>query len=238
LGKRKNSAALFELISKGKQSKVEQDVSVPGWMKDDPNSAGVGQESAEPETGGTVAIRPTAEKVFSTVGGRLRLSLSYMSASLLIVGVIVLLAVTFWLGQFSAGYVTASADDAAALADDVLSAGRQETLLAQPTREVGKYYMVIQDLQRSANPLEEGQRIVEFLAGREEAAEVIEYGDRYVVWSFEAFDTTTGPGIEKYALWIEKIGDLYFEKHETHSFRQRRRDGRLDPLMLRAERGE
>ena len=279
LAKRKDSIALFEVVSKGKASKVRPDMSVPGWMKSEGPEPGPAAEPASPSPKEQADAPKLSGRwragewlLVSISGSRLRLSLSYMSCTVAVGGMVVLLSLAFWLGRASARYIRqAPASDAgpsvkvpppqgpgAAVQPKVVEAKRpapEAARVAAPevvrpapeakrvespaaedrpvNRVPGKWYMVIQDLQ-GAGPQHEAEaaRIVGFLKESNEPAEVKELGGRVIVWSLKAFDGTDGQDVQDYAKRIEELGKRYFQMHQTHMFKQSRRDGKLDPWMV------
>lgn len=228
LGKKKNSVALFEVIAK---AGPEPDMSVPGWMKGDEP----GHPSAEVPAGYS-GRQGGGEALISTVPGRLRLSLNYVSCMVAAFGLVVLLSLAFWMGRASVGW---SSQATAGLAGTSDGAGRSPAgpaaVVAQaPRRVAGKWYMVIQDLRGAAETNKaEAVRIVSYLKNEFGIpAEVRRYAGRYVVWSFKPFDSRDGQDVRDYAGKIEKIGQRYFKKYSTYRFSQRH-NGKLDPWMLK-----
>ena len=229
--KKKNSVALFEVISKSKAENVEPDMSVPGWMK---------PPSGKPKTPtkAQVAKRAkfsTGEPVFSTDGGRLTLSLNYVSCIVVAFGLIVVASLVFWLGRATAqdGGQPVQAGMQAEPGDEMT--GGQPAYQAGPRQE-GKHYMVIQMLKDASQASdEEAHTIAAWCTEHGEPATVARYDRqgqwKIVVWSLRPFDKADKKSIDNHALYVEELGKRYFRKRQTYDFRQRR-DGNLDPLML------
>lgn len=230
--KKKNSVALFEVISKARSSDAESGMSVPAWMtppgKQDPRADGdKTAESARP------ASRSAAEPVVSTASGRLRLSLNYVSCTAISFSLVVMLLLAFWLGRTTARPAGGETQQASlTLVDD--SASTAAEMAPQIERIPGKYYMVIQDLQGNDQKKEaEAYRIADYCTANGEPASVNEYQKSIVVWSRKPFDRGDRQAIRSHALMLEKLGQGYRQQYRTYDFRQRRQSGsELDPTML------
>jgi len=104
MGKRKGSRSLFEVMS----SKARRNVRVPDWMSHatdergdpvHPPPAGEGRPAAAPEE----RTVPTREPMVGVVDGRLQLNLGYLTCLIVCLGLVVLLAGAYRLGQVTAG---------------------------------------------------------------------------------------------------------------------------------------
>lgn len=235
MAKKKNTVALFEVISKSKAENIEPDMSVPGWMRA-PSAKG----EAEPASKAPAANRvkaPGSEAVFSKAGGRLRLSLNYVSCLVVAFGLVVLASLSFWLGR-----ATAEHEDQAIQANMRADLDGERAEREEPdrprTRQAGKYYMVIQMLpDDSPGSEQEAIRIADWCSHPDngEPATVNRYDlrgqSRILVWSLKPFDKTDAKSIENHALLVEELGRRYFGKYGTYDFRQRH-EGKLDPMML------
>jgi hypothetical protein len=224
VGKKKDSVALFEVISKSRQKRSEAGLNVPGWM-------GRGVPGGEPperaEGAGEVEMPgPLPEPVVSTAGGRLRLSLNYVTALVAVVGMVLLLVLAFWVGRWS---VHASA--ANATGPDAQTAGLtgEQTPTppgpATPGRVPGKHYLVIQGLQgMTQQKRDDAETIVKWLKKEGIAADIGRYrGDpeQYIVWSLNKFDSPSSAEAEGFVDTIEELGRRYKNGGGRYDFKQR-----------------
>lgn len=223
MGKKKDSVALFEVISKSRQKRREAGLSVPGWM-------GRGVPGGEPperaEGAGEVEMPgPLPEPVVSTAGGRLRLSLNYVTALVAVVGMVLLLVLAFWVGRWS---VHASAANATGPDAQTANLAGEQTLTppgpVTPGRVPGKYYLVIQGLQgMTQQKYDDAKAIVEWLKTQDIAADIGRYrGDpeQYIVWSLDKFDSSSSAEAKGFVETIEEFGQRYKAKG-GYDFKQR-----------------
>ncbi|MCK4602612.1 MAG: hypothetical protein KAU28_09110, partial [Phycisphaerae bacterium] len=106
MAKKKNSVALFEVISKARERHSQDGMAVPNWM-----GKGDQQEQEEVPAVAEKTLPPKSSFISSTyvepmvsiTGGRLRLTLNQTSCIVIAAGLIVLLASAFFLGRLSAG---------------------------------------------------------------------------------------------------------------------------------------
>jgi len=244
--KKRDSVALFEVISKTRAKNIEPDMGVPPWMvggkqaADEQPRKGPGKQPVKPTAKPACAtVKPKRgagkgkEPLVSTAGGRLRLSLDYFTGIVAATGLVLLLAAAFWLGRATAG-VARSGQPAQAELGQIASPMAREGPADReplPARTDGKYYMIIQDLQGGDELKAEALRIADYCTANGEPATVNSYQGRLVVWSLRPFSSPTGPEVLNHARVVEQLGQRYFKKHKTYDFRQRR-DGRLEPMML------
>jgi len=223
--KKKDSVALFEVISKSRQRRSEAGLGIPGWMGREQDIAqGVGE--GEPPAGPSPTVRaaPLGEPTISTARGRLSLSLNYVSCLVAVMALVGLLVLAFWLGRATAGGAEAGRPRQ--------MGGRNMTAAAQSARRPGYYYLVIQDLQGNTEAKKkQADRIVKFCKAHGEPATVNTYKGSIVVWSNVGFASPDEQAALDYARNIERLGQKYFQEYKTYDFRQRR-SGRFDPLFL------
>ena len=246
--KKRNSVALFEVISKSKEKSSQADMGVPAWM------GGTAQDEDAPKPDSPVPAAPKlpplpappvrTAPLMTTAGGRLQLSLNYVSCLVIAVGLVLLLAGAFWLGRKTApapqtGEGRMKAEFRAGLLseNDTAGAGAAKTL---PKRIPGKYYIVIESTRGTdAWHLAQAEKIARFCIERNEPAEVRKYPatsrsrEQYVAWSLTPFDSPTSEAATQHARGIEKLGEEFFELHGDYKFLQRNA-GRFDPWFLKA----
>jgi len=246
MAKKKDAAALFEVIFKGKE-KIRQDgLSVPVWMGEQPApEADLADEPAEkPPSPGPVKIvaQPAGQLPVFTAGGRLRLSLNYTSCVVVAAALIILLAGAFVLGRLSAAGSAVqgeiSISQKVPLRPDVVDDVPGQN--APPKRQDGKYYLVIQALE-GAGPqdLTEVRRIAEYCRSHGEPAEVKTFTSprsgkrRYAVWSLTALESDRDEKATKHAEAIEQMGKRYFAQYKTYDFRQRDKNNQFKAWYIR-----
>lgn len=172
MAKRKDAASLFEVISQGKDAR--KSLHLPGWAEphqqpptlpagppDDTNSAVAEAPKAArasvmpPQAAPALAVVPSmprpelaTEPVVLAVPGRLRLNLSYMHCALVALGLLVLLAIAYWLGtKAGKAAVPAEGPGVPGLKEDADRASvdpqkiQKEAIAA---RRQGAWYLVIQ----------------------------------------------------------------------------------------------
>jgi hypothetical protein len=268
VAKKKNSMALFEVISKTRDKNPDSEVSVPNWIK--PSS---GQEDQEPEVQVPAVeaqdaldtlepetqtpeprqeeeevatpkpetlISPTLQTtstweprrspeppkssdlpIWSTSGGRLILSLNYVTCLVASMGVLLLI-----IGAFVIGRMTAS--DSTPIA---AGGGRRQAVVK---REVGKFYMVIETLKgRSPEARTEADRIVKFCNANGEPSQVQLLGQNLIVWSLTPFDAKNSEEVTAHALHVQnELGAKYTRQYGSkYKFSQPKKNGKLVPVL-------
>jgi len=249
VSKRKDSIALFEVISKAKQEGTEPKTTVPAWATRDatgraeppvgPQAEGEAPPAqatapAQPAASESPArrsifdIAPSAERTIVRDGGRMKISLSYLHWGGVAAALVAVLIVVFLVGRASVGGgpgpipgATPGAGGAGQVGKTDGQAGKTggQVPPAARGRQVGKYYLVIQGNLTSQD---EGARISEFCAGLGEPSTVARYrsSDKYFVWSMTPFDSPEIESAQAYAKKIEELGKKYFAAHKTYDFRQ------------------
>lgn len=247
MARKKNSVALFEVISKTKDGRGRVDIRIPNWAGGQAQSADAGanpQDTSPPipdqhvAGGFTSALEDTAPR-------RLTVTLNYVSCAVVVVGLMVLVGGAFWLGR-----ATGSAGPVRAAGVGLPSGNKAKTPAKPPIpkRVVGKYYLVIQQLPgKSTQDLVDARGIEKFCNANKVAAEVwqtpsTQTPSYYYVWAYRTFDSyqaTLAPEAMRYAKEMEAIGRKY-ARHAARSggklklfdFRQRK-GGKLEPYFKR-----
>ncbi|MCP4378813.1 MAG: hypothetical protein GY794_21885 [bacterium] len=296
MAKKKNSMALFEVISKNRDKNPDSEVIVPDWVKPGGQQAPTGAQPpevpaqspvvpvevvapiSEPEpipvlepaaeaipepepqspaplleevapteeipvlqTTSTWGPRQTSESpevsdlpIWSTVGGRLILSLNYVSCLVASTGVLLLILAAFWIGR-------STAPDSTPVAQNSKNAIK---------RIPGKYYMALQIFPDDSDASwAEARRMAAFCNanGDGEQADVqtiyaskrvdgrIVRGKKYlIVWSATPFNSQTSEEVTAHALFIQNgLGVKYAQKYRSskYKFIQPQRSGKLIPKM-------
>ena len=156
--------------------------------------------------------------IWSTDGGRLTLSLNYVSCLVVSTGVLLLIITAFFLGRVTAPETVEPPGGATAAVK----------------REVGKYYMVIQTLTgNSREARAEAEQIVKFLAENKEPAQVMLLRDNLIVWSLTPFDSPKEEEVIGHALFVQnELGAKYARKYGSkYKFLQPQKNGKLAPIM-------
>jgi len=253
VNKRKNATALFEVIAKSKQKPADIAMRVPDKSPRPEEGAAPAPERTEPPAAPPAAPRPepsrprpaptprpavALESVLSTTGGRLRLSLNYVSASVAGAAVVLLLVLAFTVGRSAREQGPQQQEQAglpspgAAQPHDK-AASQIVAPPAKPARVEGKYYLVIESLQGNADRHKtEAFRIADFCTQMGEPADVQLWRSQYIVWSLTPFNSPSDSAAMKHADTVEKLGDNYFRKYRTYKFKQRDSSGQLRPLFL------
>lgn len=249
MAKKKSSVALFEVINRTKRKHMDAGLSVPTWMtgpghredQTEPPSTYRPVSAAPPLPRAAAPVsEPAREPMVSTEPGRIRLSMTFVTAGIVAVTFLVLLIGVFILGRASApaGTVTAEAD----LGQPTLDPGVLDRRPpAPPTgnnggqrqRLAGKYYLVIQNtLGKTAQHKAVAGEIASWCARKGHPAEARQATTGYwVVWSYTPFDAPTSEDALAYAQQIEALGREYRRDGGQFDFRQRR-NGQFDPLYL------
>lgn len=223
--KKRDSVSLFEVISKNRQAQRELGLSVPAWMGKETEQPSPGQEAA-------VSAAPKApskpiEPIVSTATGRLTLSLNYVSCMVVALAMVLLLALAFGLGRWSA---RSAAQDVAGTEQGSQQQAAKANNPASPVerqvlpREAGKYYLVIQGV-RGTTPEHkaDADMIVQWLTKQTVKAETRELGGRsrqYIVLSFDGFDSADSDKAKGFVKTIEELGRRYRRDGGKYAFKQ------------------
>lgn len=244
MARKKDSVALFEVISKSQAKHLESDMSVPRWItgSEEPEKPSAPDERprVEPDRAAPTMREPggPAEPMFATAGGRLRVSLNYLTCTIIVLGLVLALAGAFVLGRATApappvekpGKTTAGAGQ---VKGPVREARRPVTRM--PQRVSGKYYLVIETLKGITHADEdEATRIADFCKQNGEPAEPRMWRGKIIVWSLTAFDSPRSEAAIRHARFIQdNLGKEYFNpgKNRIYKFLQMR-SGKFDPYYL------
>jgi len=246
--KKKDSVALFEVISKSREKRSRGEMGVPGWMGDSEKDASQPTEAAASRDATPKAPRKPA---IVKTGGQLQVTLNYISCLAVALGLVVLLAGAFWLGRSTAPQAgkPARAGMQAPYRPGLIGqggskAGAKQPEMKLPPRQVGKYYLVIESTQGAQDwHLEQARKIQRFCYFEaSEPSEVRKYPatqhtkEQYVVWSLTPFDSPRSTEATQHAEMIERLGARYFGKHGDFKFQQRKsKNAPLDPWYLKAK---
>jgi hypothetical protein len=275
VARKKDTEALFEVISKNKEKHMPPKFGIPEWMakdcrpKTDPDTAAPEESEAPPAEPPAEAVpepppavaRPEPapmrfdEPVFEIDHGRMKISLSIVSAGVAVLGVLVLLGAAFWLGRQSAP--STEPGDGEPVAAGVGHQGtptpapkpgpkkpiKKPGPIAGPGKlEKGKYYLVVQSLQGTTETHRlDAEAIATFCAAKQVPAIVMKYTPSgsgratYHVWSLKPFkhaDTLNEIGT-RYAAQIEDMGREYARgTRGKYSFGQRNSKGEVEGWFL------
>ncbi len=261
MAKRKDSKALFEVIARNKDSRSEPGMAVPEWLlkrqqndfgqKGAPAASGDEPPAPAVEDGPAPGMPPvpsmeeieladaTSEPILSSAGGRVRLSLNYVSFAAALLGAVVALGGTFYLGRVT-GHGETTTQEKAVL-DAPLRPEAADASAKPPAAPTKKYYLVIERLTPGMTPAKkaDAEAIVKYLDGKGKKAIVREANQNqfYVVLSLEPFSDRTSPEAVKFAEEIEELGKAYRPPpgREKYNFSQHK-DGRLDPSFIPMEK--
>jgi len=268
--KKKDSVALFEVISKSRQKRGDSDLGVPGWIEPPeapPQQAEappvpVRQAEAPPSPARQAAAIPQApsrpvEPAIGVVGGRLMVSLNYVSCLVIAMGLLVLLVAAFWLGRATGGAARVEPTEAVGTGlnegkstGETIAGGDtrpppgaeyQETteVTRLPKRVSGKYYLVIESIKKNTDAAsrkanrKEAERIIEFCKQKGEPSELRSMKGRFIVWSLTPHDSSGSEAALRHARFIQdNLGKEYFEKYKTYKFLHTK-NGEFAPWYIR-----
>lgn len=252
MARRKDSPALFEALAKGRDGQGQ--IVLPEWLKkkappagasNDPGaSAGRGPTMAAPDGAGQAHQAPPVTQPRRTqsgpAGGRSAACAAFAQRCgqllgqdrlrwvLLAVGVVAVLAAAYFVGT------AVMSDEPAGPGDgnvgpvnpgtDAGLAGTERPLV----RQAQLWYLFIQgQIPATEAGLAEAQRIVAFLAGKGEQADIKMYTSQsdakqyYLVWSGKGFENRRSEQAKDFARKVStQYGPEYLRLHGTYSFLQ------------------
>ena len=266
VAKRKDSVALYEVIGKSREARAEAGLNIPAWMGRnrsmplftapiatpvavDAPVAAARRSATTVEHRDTITLQPPpvvvtaqigGEPAVSISGGRLRLSLNYITCVAVGVAVVLLLAGALLLGRAMSpkpGADSQAADNQAQGQPSGESSGAKATAAAaEPPRQAGKFYLVIQGMSgMTEDLLAEARNIEKYCKTKGEQVSVNRYmGNprQYIVLSATGFDAPDSPEAAKYADVIETLGKAYQNQGGRYDFRQRGAAGRTKPWFI------
>jgi len=255
VAKKKDSMALFEVISKSREKRAKGDMGVPDWMGDSEKDA---SQAPEASTTSTPPSLPKAARKPAVVktGGQLQVTLNYISCLAIALGLVVLLGGMFWLGRSTAPTGGGDPEQAGMQNDGYRpgllgqsgskggsKTGAKQTPMRLPPRQSGKYYLVIESTGGKQDwHKEQAAKIQRFCYEAGEPSSIATYPatrntkEQVVIWSLTPFDSPRSTEATQHAKMVEMLGGRYFAKHGHFKFQQRKnKDAPLDPWYLKAK---
>ena len=174
-------------------------------------------------------------------GDRIRFSLNFVTAMVVLGGVAVLLVAAFVRGRVTGGGANSPGATKAGLPD---APPRRVKLAPVETsddpirsesgkRDPNRYYIIIETLKENENADKvEAERIIKFCKSRDIPANMVLIGRdrRLAVWCLLGFKSARSSAAIKHAEKIEELGREYFKEHKTYKFLQRR-NGEFSPFF-------
>jgi len=202
-----------------------------------------GADAQHDEPDGSDASAGTAgEAALSVAGGRLTVSLNYVSCAVVGMAVVFGLLVAFALGRLSVDRTPPAAEPAepanGSRAGLDVGAGPDRSGLegpVRPRRISGKHYLVIRQMGgRTPAHKAAAEKIVAYCqAVRNDLATVVDDGQQYAVLSGKPFDSGTSNKALEYAVDIHGLGIRYkTDEKSKYDFNQLDRQGNLDPWFV------
>lgn len=215
-------------------------------------AAGVGfAEASAPEPG---FIPPPAEAQPSSPNGDwassepAMLRLRPVPAVVLLLGIAVLLVLSFLIGRASAPQAgppegpsqqDGSANGAEAstqppmLGINPVRPPDRALAARSGQRDPKRYYLIVESLKgKSQSDYAEAERIVAFCQERSLPADIVLMGDRLAIWGLLGFRRDDSPEALAHARRVEKVGQEYFDTYKTYKFLQRKKeDGPFRPFF-------
>ncbi len=239
MARKKDTTALFEVISKARETQHQAGFTVPTWMGTDkqPEDKEDKVKSEPPPKSKPAVSRPvmsTGEPMVSIDGGRLRISLSQKASLAATIGMVVLLVAVFVLGRATAGgkVETGGMDNVAGTNNHGTPAKYQPV--------AGKYYLLIQKMNSNStldkneaayvvNYLKEKSHLDAWVANIKDSN-----GDIPAIFAAEEFDSDRiTPAVENTALLFEEACAEYKRNNRTkYPFTQPRVNGKIKPKLL------
>ncbi len=187
--------------------------------------------------------------IFKIAGDRIRLSVNFVTA-----GVIVLIIFTLLLAAYVIGKKTASPsgqDTSAASVGQTVPGqdkpalpGSEAEVLKIPDgpveaapghRDPKRYYLVIETLKgATSEDYDDAEEIINFCAARGLPAEMVNINGRFAVWCLLGFKSRISDAALEHTRTVERVGEEYFAKKKTYMFMQRnKKGGELRPFFKR-----
>lgn len=259
MSKRKDSIALFEVISKAKQHEAALDV--PGWVDKDGTpppvpETGVVEQPPSPQPTPDPTPEPPAdageeaseeaapmEPIVVIEDGRLRITLNYLSAAVAVLGLLILLGGVYWLGR-NAGRHSAAASLAPSGQQPPVASGHPGSESATPPAaagadhgltlesQKGKYFLIIERMQGKTHDDElDAIAIINYLKDNGVIATQAIVSDRYAIVSRSSFESPKGNDAIEFAKKIEDLGKKYIPPHgrAKYLFSQHDKKNELNP---------
>lgn len=236
MAKKKDSTALFEVISKTRETQHQAGFSVPTWMGTDkqPDDSTVSEPPPTPKSRPTASKPATlaGEPIVSTAGGRLSISLSQRACLAVAAGLVVLMALMFVLGRVTADDSKPAEGDGPQKAG--ITNGNGGKAKYEPV--AGKYYLLIQKLKSNRTvDRNEAERVMAYLKENRLDAWIYEAPDGYAVFSTKEYDKDDRMSAAAKADVIERVCKNYVTKYSpNYKYRQPRdTNGQIAPELYR-----
>ncbi len=226
MARKKNSAALYEVISSSRQKRRDEGLSVPSWMSGGHDDALTEIDLEEPGTPAQAAAeppkppKPTTGPLPLASAVRIRLGglpqLVGLAAVLVLLGLLVLM---FFIGRWtrgSGGTAPTAAEEAPAQVEGNGrgGTGRFPAAAAQPV--VGKHHLVIQEFAPTSRDLGLAQDLERLCGEKGYKAKVYKFSGAsggYFVWSLQPFESKEGALNDAF---VQAIEGIVREHSRTH----------------------
>jgi hypothetical protein len=190
-----------------------------------------------------VPARPPAgkpsDRPLRLEGDRLCVSVNFITAMLILGGVLVLLVTAFVLGRVTGGtspeVQSPAGDEPAKLALQPVGDGAAK--LAPPgQRDANRYYLIIETLKgKTDQDHDEAERILGFCLKQGLPADMVTIGrppnEKLALWCRLGYVSPTSPAAIEHARKAEAVGKEYFKEYGTYKFLQRRK-GKFSPFFF------
>jgi hypothetical protein len=244
VAKKKNSPALYEMMSRSKEKQAKGGLVPPSWLTANaagqrPASAAVVDrlpETQPPQQVAAEGAKPSTGMLGSRAAGQTAWRLPVPPKALVVgVAAVLVVALAVWgVAKVVAGKPSA-ASPAGGAGTGIVGAGAYAGPgdVAPADRVKGKYYLVIERLKGvSEKDWAEAKTIQTFLGerkyqGRPIVATIEKAGrnqDFYAIWTVSpGFDDPGSADAKAFALEVERLGREYSSKYGTYRFQQRAR---------------
>ena len=200
-----------------------------------------------------VGVRETsAGSMIKIAGDRIRLSVNYVTAGVVVLIIFTLLLAAYVIGKKTGGSPAGDGQSAAGVgheasghvaappalpgSDTIISEVQDGPVEAMPgKRDPNRYYLIIETLKgKTSEDYDDAEEIINFCAARGLPAEMVQIQGRFAVWCLLGFRSRTSTAAIEHARQVERVGEEFFEKKKTYRFMQRnKRGGELIPFFKR-----
>ena len=173
-------------------------------------------------------------------GDRIRFSLNFVTAMVVLGGVGVLLVAAFVLGRVTGGGANSPGADEAGLPEAPpirvklapVETSDDPIRTESGKRDPNRYYIIIETLKENKDADKaEADRIIKFCKSRDIPADMVLIDLRLAVWCLLGFKSARSPAAIEHAKKVEELGREYFREYKTYKFLQRR-NGKFSPFFL------